>query len=91
MDIYSLKVALDLYCEAICIKVNLNKYCLIPNCLSVNLLFQVEPLFHFPQNDLEEGFKYLGFFLKPNSYIFVDWLWLSKNIEELKSLREALV
>ena len=30
---------------------------------------------------LSEGFKYLGFLLKPNAYSFKDWIWLYKKIE----------
>ena len=30
---------------------------------------------------MSEGFKYLGFVLKPNAYSFKDWMWLYKNIE----------
>ena len=28
---------------------------------------------------MEEGFKYLGFVLKPNAYSFKDWMWLCKK------------
>lgn len=30
---------------------------------------------------LEDGFKYLGYFLKPSSYKNNDWLWLVKRVE----------
>ena len=30
---------------------------------------------------IAEGFKYLGFFLKPNSYAFQDWMWLYQKVE----------
>ena len=30
---------------------------------------------------MDEGFKYLGFVLKPNAYSFKDWMWLYKKIE----------
>ena len=30
---------------------------------------------------IKEGFKYLGFVLKPNSYSFKDWMCLYKKIE----------
>ena len=36
--------------------------------------------------DLNEGIKYLGFFLKPNSYLKADWHWLLSKLEKrLKS------
>lgn len=37
---------------------------------------------HFQQKELQDGLKYLGFFLKPNAYNLVDWLWLVKKVEE---------
>ena len=30
---------------------------------------------------LNEGFNYLGYRLKPNSYRKVDWLWILKKVE----------
>ena len=30
---------------------------------------------------MHEGFKYLGFVLKPNAYSFKYWMWLYKKIE----------
>ena len=30
-----------------------------------------------------EGFKYFGYFLKPNSYKFNDWLWMVKKYENI--------
>ena len=30
---------------------------------------------------MEDGFKYLGFFLNPNAYSFKDWTWLHKKVE----------
>lgn len=35
----------------------------------------------FEERKLEDNFKYLGFFLKPNSYKKQDWLWLVAKIE----------
>jgi hypothetical protein len=40
----------------------------------------------FPKKILDEGFKYLGFILKPNEYDFEDRLWLYKNVEAHISL-----
>lgn len=33
-------------------------------------------------NLLNEGFRYLGFFLKPNSYGIKDWKWLIDKVEK---------
>jgi hypothetical protein len=32
--------------------------------------------------DLEQGLKYLGFFLKPNQYKKCDWQWLIAKVEK---------
>jgi hypothetical protein len=41
----------------------------------------LENLFPFPTKNLDEGLKYLGFVLKPNDYLFRDWIWLYKKIQ----------
>ena len=30
---------------------------------------------------MSNGFKYLGFFLKPNNYGFQDWIWIYQKVE----------
>ena len=35
----------------------------------------------YPTKLMADGFKYLGFHLKPNSYTFKDWMWLYKKVE----------
>ena len=35
----------------------------------------------FSTVSITEGFKYLGFFLKPNCYSFEYWVWLYKKVE----------
>ena len=39
-------------------------------------------LFHFPNNPLDDGVKYLGFFLNMNGYKKGDWNWLLHKIEK---------
>jgi hypothetical protein len=36
----------------------------------------VANLFSFPVFDISDGFKYLGYRIKPNSYSLNDWSWL---------------
>lgn len=31
--------------------------------------------------DLEHGFGYLSYFLKPKSYTIMDWIWLLLKVE----------
>jgi hypothetical protein len=39
-------------------------------------------VFDIKIENLDQGMKYLGFFLKPNKYRVNDWLWLLKKIEK---------
>ena len=37
--------------------------------------------FPFVRVTLDDGLKYLGFFLKPNNYLKKDWVWLIEKLE----------
>ena len=39
-------------------------------------------LFKFQCRGLDDGVRYLGFFLKPNDYRKTDWFWLLAKIEK---------
>jgi hypothetical protein len=39
-------------------------------------------LLPFEVKPIDEGFKYLGCFLKPNCYSRMDWIWLVKKFEK---------
>jgi hypothetical protein len=43
---------------------------------------QFQDCLPFAQKQIDEGFKYLGFVLKPNDYVFRDWLWLFIKIQK---------
>lgn len=45
------------------------------------LLLQLDALLPFNHKSIEEGIKYLGFELKPCSYLMDDWMWLPKKIK----------
>jgi hypothetical protein len=42
----------------------------------------LKELFPFEVKPLKTGFKYLGFYIKPNCYTRGDWSWLEKKIEK---------
>ena len=44
------------------------------------LLYRI--LFSFSMNNIEFGMKYLGFHLKPGSYLLKDWDWLIVKVEK---------
>ena len=39
--------------------------------------------FQFKFEQLEDGFRYLGFNLKPDNCCVKDWFWLIKRIEKI--------
>ena len=72
----------DLFQKAIVMLINHDKSCMIHNISSNPLLSDLRSSMPFPLSEWAVGFKYLGFSLKPNSYVFKDWLWLYQNIEK---------
>jgi hypothetical protein len=81
IDLNSLKEVLDIYCKDTSMEINVDKSCLITHCLSNISSQQIYNLLPFPKKELEIGFKYLGFFLKPGNYRYANWLWLVKKVE----------
>jgi hypothetical protein len=45
-------------------------------------LIPLKELLPYEVKYLYDGFKYLGFFLKPNYYQIDDWRWLIKTVEK---------
>lgn len=62
--------------------INVKKSCFIYINVVENVLKYIIEVFGVSSFVLDDGFKYLGYFLKPNSYRVVDWLWLVKIIEK---------
>ena len=52
-------------------------------CDRVNeeVLRRISAILNSQNLEMIECFKYLGYFLKPNNYMFDVWLWLLKNYE----------
>jgi hypothetical protein len=67
-------------------EVNVQKSCIIPHLLSEFSSQLLSKMLPFPQQTLDGGFKYLGFFFKPDGYKSRDWSWLLKKMETLISL-----
>jgi hypothetical protein len=80
-ELRSLRIILDLYCKAIGMELNLRKSCMLLNYIPMDASNQIKDIMSITCNEFEQGFKYLGFYLKPNKYRFEDWLWLYKKIE----------
>jgi hypothetical protein len=77
-----LKSILDLFCKATRLEINMNKYCILTNGLSDDLLRRLEKLFPMKIEPLNVGVKYLGFYLKLNGYKTDDWTWLINKMED---------
>ena len=77
----SLAKSLDLFQKATGMLINLEKSCLIHNLVSDTLLAEIRSSLPFAVSNWVDGFKYLGFTLKPNSYGFKDWKWLYQKVE----------
>jgi hypothetical protein len=49
--------------------------------LEVEMIRHLMEYMQFERKSIDDGLKYLGFDLQPNSYSFDDWAWLIKNIK----------
>ena len=72
---------LDLYKKVLGMHINVEKSILLENGLPDIVTNRLSSEFPYSIKPMSEGFKYLGFVLKPNAYSFKDWMWLYKNIE----------
>ena len=77
----SLKVLLDIFCEASRMLINSEKYCFLCNNLEDGSLTKITHTLPYKTHPMSTGFKYLGYFIKPSGYLVKDWLWLIKKFE----------
>ena len=77
----SLKVLLDIFCEASGMLINSEKSCFLCNNLDDGLLTRITHTLPYKTQSMTTGFKYLGYFIKPSGYLVKDWLWLIKKFE----------
>ena len=76
------KVILDTFCEASGMCINLEKSYFLHNDLDAALLGRITGLLPYRFAHLNQGFKYLGYFLKPSGYLVKDWHWLIAKFEK---------
>lgn len=62
------KDILDYFCEVSGMKISFAKSSFLINCAEYRIYSQISGLFPFKMDDINVGFKYLGFFHKPNGY-----------------------
>eukprot|EP00253_Pinus_taeda_P016222 PITA_16222 len=80
-ELKELKNILDLFMKATGMQINLRKSQLLMEGFSRNECTQITAILPFEVYNMETSFKYLGFWLKPNSYKKQDWNWLVAKIE----------
>lgn len=80
-EIKDLKNILDLFMKAIGMQVNYRKSQLIMEDFNRHEKHLITSILPFDAYNMENPFKYLGFWLKPNAYKKQDWNWLVAKIE----------
>jgi hypothetical protein len=80
-DSYTLRDILHLFNKATRMEVNILKSTLYTSNMSNNIMFDLKAIFPFQYHSLNDGFKYLGFILKPNGHIKFDCIWLLAKVE----------
>ena len=85
-NIQNLIKVLKKYQVEIGMEINLEKSKLSHNNINEEVFTQARELIAVSISPLNEGFKYLGFQLKPNAYSSQDWVWLYKKIESRVSM-----
>ena len=80
-NLEAMKALIDKYTKATRMVVNINKSNLIHNDIPAKTIQRTSELIQYQISPVEEGFKYLGFTLKPNCYSFQDWVWLVKKLK----------
>lgn len=80
-DFRCLKEILDLFLKETGLYINGKKSSLTTSGLSREEVGTIEAMLHFEVKSLQDTFKYLGFLLKPDSYLIQDWKWIIAKIE----------
>lgn len=62
-------------------KVSLKKSCIYHFRLTAVWIANLKTILPYSFHQLEDGFMYLGYYLKPNDYRSSDWMWLVKKFE----------
>eukprot|EP00253_Pinus_taeda_P014847 PITA_14847 len=80
-EVKELKIILDLFMKATGMQINFRKSHFIMEGFSRNECSQITAILPFEIYNMDSPFKYLGFWIKPNSYKKQDWNWLVAKIE----------
>jgi len=81
-DIEKLSEGLSLIQVAAGMMVNVGKSTISCSNLTEEEIQRITNRLPYRTYDLDDGLKYLGFLLKPNSYLKADWHWLMAKLEK---------
>jgi hypothetical protein len=76
------KDVLELFCQATGMIFITQKLLFLEVGWEENEMDLIKAILPYDIKPVEEGFKYLGLFLKPNYYSRLDWIWLEKKIDK---------
>lgn len=80
-DCRTLKRILDLFLKATGLCINERKSTLTCSGMTREEERRVALVLNFEIKSLEDSFKYLGFYLKPDNYRIKDWQWILTKLE----------
>jgi hypothetical protein len=72
---------LSVFCRASGLRINVQKSTFLHTGVQQENIDESNVLFNFDFKYLSEGFKYMGYFLKPYSYKVEDWRWLIEKFD----------
>lgn len=81
-DYCCIRRILEIFLKATGLVINDQKPSITTAGLSLFEVNRAKELLSFEAKSLHDLFKYLGFFLKPDSYKVQDWSWILANIED---------
>ena len=82
MEWMAFDVLLETFRSASGMSISLNKSSFLYNELDRGILHDIQHIFPFKVDPIQQGFKYLGFFIKPVGYRAKYWHWLVENFEK---------
>jgi hypothetical protein len=69
------------FCRASGLVINVQKFVFLHFGVPLETLTILKDLYQYSFKELSVGFRYLGYFLKPDSYKVEDWQWLFEKFE----------
>lgn len=73
---------IELFYDASGMEVSLSKSCFYSQNIEGDVMNMIASFLPFKFSSLGNGFRYLGFFLKPSGYRIKNWHWLVEKFEK---------